>query len=116
MLMQEQGCGIDCDKIAHDIFSLAPFDLDMSVRVGPIARGGQEQGQRGPGSAAPRSYHKRHVVLSVVLRYIDAVQAAGEILWDGESKVGLPAAVVEIVIVKMDGAVMGRQVRPVVLA
>src|SRR5215510_4358230 len=40
MFVQEQGSRIDHGKIADDIFALAPFDLDMPVGVGPVARRG----------------------------------------------------------------------------
>ena len=54
MLVQEQGSGIDHGEIADDIFTLAPFNLDMAVGVGPVARRRQQEGQWRPRSAARR--------------------------------------------------------------
>ena len=95
-------------EIADDIFALAPFDLDMAVGVGPVARRRQQEGQWRPRSAARRAHHERHVVLMAVLREMGAVQAARQLLRHGEGEIALPAAVVEVVIVKMDSTVMSR--------
>src|SRR5438128_50018 len=108
MLVQEQGSGIDHSEIANDIFALAPFDLDMSVGVGPVARRWQQESQWRPRGAARRTHHERHIVLMALLREMGAIQTARELLRHGEGEIGLPAAVVEIVIVKMDGAIMSR--------
>src|SRR4030095_1600415 len=116
MLVQEQGSRIDHGEIANDIFALAPFDLDMPVSVGPVACRGQEQGQWCTRRAAWGTHDERHVVLMIVLREMGAIQAAWQILWHSEGEISLPAAIVEVVIMKMDSTVMGRVVHPVVLA
>ena len=116
MLVQEQGRGIDHGKIADDIFALAPFDLDMPVGVGPVTRRGQQERQWRPRRAARRTHHEWHIVLMAILREMGAIQAARQLLRHGEGKIGLPAAVIEIVIVKVYSTVMGRVMHPVILA
>ena len=69
-----------------------------------------------PAQCRAAAHHERHVVLMAVLREMGAVQAARQLLRHGEGEIALPAAVVEVVIVKMDGTVMSRVVHPVVLA
>src|SRR5215813_2200822 len=51
-----------------------------------------------------------------VLREMGAIQAARQLRWHGEGEISLPAAVVEVIIVKMDGTIMSRVVHPIVLA
>src|SRR6516165_9022019 len=90
--------------------------VDATALMIAIDLVGESRGQkddrrrRGPGRW---QYVYRHDVLDIVTAQADAVNPAGHSGGNLEDEVGFPAAIVEIIFMKMDGGVLARHVPPV---
>ena len=100
----------------------APIGLTVAERVVEIAalmiavdligEGGSEKGDRRCGAPPRRQDIERHDVLQFAAAEPHAIDAARHALGDLDREIGLPFAIVEIVLMEMDRRIMARHVPP----
>ena len=87
-------------------------DASRDVRVHDIGEGGHQHADVGCRPSAPRADEERDHVLDVARAQAHRVHAAPEPVRHGVREVGGPPAVVEVVVVEVDGAVLTGRVAP----
>src|SRR3954469_15573869 len=85
------------------------------VGVGKIGEGREEHGDRRGRGAAPWADDEREMVFVIAGAETNGVDTAGQLLGDSEGEIDVPAGIVEIVGVEVDGAVLLRGVVDIAL-
>src|SRR5258708_7954445 len=83
------------------------------VGIGEVGKGGDEEYRLGARDSGARPDEERDVIFMIALPQSRRVDAAARISGDLPDEIGLPARVLNVIVMEMDGAVLLRRVREV---
>ena len=85
----------------------------MFVGIGHVARGRHDKYRLGPCGAGTRANHEGYVFLVLARDDMRRVEAAFETLGNRQREVDIPTGVVNVVVMKMNRAILIRRIAPV---
>ena len=111
VLVEEELVRVECRELAGEQLAEGAVEGQMLVRIGHVLDRRQQEGDACR-AARRRQHHEGHVLLGALRPEPRGVDPARHPRRHGPFEIDVPAGVVEVVVVEVDGAVFMRRVAP----